>query len=672
MIVPMRKVSLIALASDREEALDRLREVGVVHVQHVGERSSDLDELEEKRNTLFRAMLLLPTEEKEEPRINTGDDGTKGSDENTSDFDAYQLADRVYELNDRNRDLQERSEKLTRESARIRRWGSFDPTEIRTLGERGVDIELYELPKEALSTLAEQASAFVVSREKNLIRIALVRHGSDQGTPGGNVPGASTDDTAPAVEVTPVSDAIAGTDAATDAASASTPVADANAPLPASWVRFPLPERGIRELGAAIERNAREREKVSEELANSTDRREDLDKEIEHLDERIEFEQARVSMAESGTLVHLTGYLPSEEQEKLSKAAGRQGWALLFRDPEEEEAVPTLVRNKKAIGIIKPVFQLLGTLPGYREHDISLWFLLFFTLFFAMIIGDGGYGFVFLVVSVIALIRTKRKGKTAGPGIVLLTVLSIATVIWGALSGTWFGSKEIAESVPFKYLIIPGIYSFNPLSSQTVKYFCFIIGTVQILIAHGWNFLTELKVQPRIRAFAQLGWISLLVGIFYLVLNLVLDPKLYPFPSFGLYLLFGGVAAVVLFSNQEGNFFKGVFKGISGLLTTFLDGIGAFADVISYIRLFAVGLATVEIAKSFNGMAAEMGNSVVGIVGAVLVLAAGHSLNIAMGALSVIVHGVRLNMLEFSSHLGMEWTGTPYQPFRKREGSGEN
>ena len=81
--------------------------------------------------------------------------------------------------------------------------------------------------------------------------------------------------------------------------------------------------------------------------------------------------------------------------------------------------------------------------------------------------------------------------------------------------------------------------------------------------------------------------------------------------------------------------------------------------------LFAVGLATVEIAKSFNGMAAAMGSSVVGIIGAILILALGHSLNLAMGALSVIVHGVRLNMLEFSGHLGMEWTGIPYSPFKK-------
>ena len=135
-------------------------------------------------------------------------------------------------------------------------------------------------------------------------------------------------------------------------------------------------------------------------------------------------------------------------------------------------------------------------------------------------------------------------------------------------------------------------------------------------------------------------------------------------PQYSLYMLIAGIAMVILFSKQEGQFFKGILKGVGGFLTTFLDSIGAFSDIISYIRLFAVGLATVEIAKSFNEMAAGSGSGITGIIGGAIILIFGHTLNLAMGALSVIVHGVRLNMLEFSGHLGMEWTGRPYTPLR--------
>jgi V/A-type H+-transporting ATPase subunit I len=186
-------------------------------------------------------------------------------------------------------------------------------------------------------------------------------------------------------------------------------------------------------------------------------------------------------------------------------------------------------------------------------------------------------------------------------------------------------------------------------------------------MAHIWNFLVQIRNKPRIRAFAQLGWLSMVLGLFYLVLNLVLSADQYPMPFYSIYMILGGAAAVFIFGEQEGHFFKGVLKGFAGILPTFLSSISAFSDIISYIRLFAVGLASVEIAKSFNSMASGLDNDAVGIIGGILILLLGHGLNLAMGALSVVVHGVRLNMLEFSGHLGMEWTGVEYDPFRNKE-----
>jgi V/A-type H+-transporting ATPase subunit I len=149
------------------------------------------------------------------------------------------------------------------------------------------------------------------------------------------------------------------------------------------------------------------------------------------------------------------------------------------------------------------------------------------------------------------------------------------------------------------------------------------------------------------------------------VLNLVLSSERFPVPAHAAWMMAAGLALIIVFSQQRGRFFHGVAMGLANLMTTFLNGIGAFSDIISYIRLFAVGLATVEIAKSFNAMAANMADGALGIVLAAVVLLLGHAMNLAMGALSVIVHGVRLNMLEFSGHMGMEWTGRPYKPFKE-------
>jgi V/A-type H+-transporting ATPase subunit I len=86
-------------------------------------------------------------------------------------------------------------------------------------------------------------------------------------------------------------------------------------------------------------------------------------------------------------------------------------------------------------------------------------------------------------------------------------------------------------------------------------------------------------------------------------------------------------------------------------------------DVISYVRLFAVGLATLAIAQTTNTMAAGLGNGLVALVGGIVILLIGHSLNVVLGIISVLVHGVRLNVLEFSGHAGVTWSGSAFEPF---------
>ena len=139
----------------------------------------------------------------------------------------------------------------------------------------------------------------------------------------------------------------------------------------------------------------------------------------------------------------------------------------------------------KVSRLIKPVFDILGILPGYREPDISLWFFLFFTLFFAMIIGDAGYGCLILI----GTIAYAAKSKKFNNAVYLLFVLSIVTIIWGAITGTWFG-LESAMNVPFlRALVIPdfanypGYFGVTALTQQnTIMKFSFSIGAIQMAL----------------------------------------------------------------------------------------------------------------------------------------------------------------------------------------------
>ncbi|MCF7908396.1 MAG: hypothetical protein K9L86_05965 [Candidatus Omnitrophica bacterium] len=369
---------------------------------------------------------------------------------------------------------------------------------------------------------------------------------------------------------------------------------------------------------------------------------------------RLELGHVRFGAGFKEGIYYLQGFCPKQSVEAVELAAAKNGWAVMVQEPEDPQEVPTLIKNPRWIGIVKPIFKFMGTVPGYDEFDISFWFLLSFSLFFAMLIGDAGYGFLFLTVSF--FLSRKFRSLPREP-FVLAYVLSAATIVWGAVTGTWFGVEKIGQLPGFNYLVINRINSFVGSNHNFMMYLCLFIGVGHLSIAHlkrAFAFINSLK------ALAQVGWIFILWAIFFLAGTYILNK---PFPASGPLLLTVGLGLVILFSNPQKNFFKGVLVSLADLP---LSIISSFSDIVSYLRLFAVGYATVVVASSFNNMALSGGiNNPLAALAAAIILVLGHSLNILLGFMAVIVHGVRLNMLEFSGHLGMQWSGKEYKPFRE-------
>ncbi|MFO7849135.1 MAG: V-type ATP synthase subunit I [Spirochaetia bacterium] len=618
MIAKMQKVFLVSLEESRRETLEALKKLGVMHLEEYRGQSEKVDELQKARAQIDRSIYILPPDiegfSSEKPTLS----------EKTVD-DALEIAKRLEQQNEELKGRLDAVEKLNREEERIAPLGEFDPSEIKLLAEKGVHLSLYSLGKEERESFPSDLTCFEVFRSKTRSIFAVVKQHHT-----------------------------------------NTAEADSGE---SGYEEFPVPEKSLRQLREERETHLSEIEKIRKEIRSLGAYLHILKKALDLLDEQIEFEEVRAGLAEDeeGQLVYLSGYVPEKKVKALKEKASVNGWALIIKDPEPDENPPTLIENPPAVKIIKPVFDFLGTIPGYREYDISFLFLLFLTVFFAMIIGDAGYGFLFLGTTVYSAVKQKKKNGSVPDIHRLLILMGGATIVWGVLSGTWFGSRTLAEAPFLSMFVLEPIASFgSDMSSEVIRHLCFVIGTIQISIAHIMNFLKEIRQSPKVRAIAQLGWLSMVLGLYYVVLFLVLGAEQYPIPQFSLYMVFIGLAVVFVFSEQEGHFIKGVLKGIANFLPKFLDSISAFSDIISYIRLFAVGLATVEIAKSFNSMAVDMGSGVIGIIGGIIILLIGHGLNMAMAALSVVVHGVRLNMLEFSGHLGMEWTGVPYSPFKYR------
>jgi V/A-type H+-transporting ATPase subunit I len=232
----------------------------------------------------------------------------------------------------------------------------------------------------------------------------------------------------------------------------------------------------------------------------------------------------------------------------------------------------------------------------------------------------------------------------------LFYLLSISAIVFGVLGGIFFG-QEWLEKLGINPLV-PALD--NPQSMQAI---CFFIGALHLTLAHGWRFILKM---PSLEALADIGWIGVLWAAFFLAKNLILGDSL---PYFWKWLAVAGISLVILFTSPQKNIFKGIANGLGTLALSLVNN---FTDVVSYIRLFAVGLAGIAIADAFNAMAGMVGfKNIAAMIVSVLILIIGHSLAIALGPVSVLVHGVRLNVLEFSGHANVTWSGFKYKPFKE-------
>jgi len=185
---------------------------------------------------------------------------------------------------------------------------------------------------------------------------------------------------------------------------------------------------------------------------------------------------------------------------------------------------------------------------------------------------------------------------------------------------------------------------------------CFLIGAIHLTIAHVWQAALKRRT---LQCFAELGWIGSTWAMFSIAADMICG---WAMPAFSLLLLAVSIVLIILFMTPVKEIKA---KWISHAMLP-PEVINNFVDVVSYLRLFAVGLATLEVAKAFNGMASD-----VMWVWAVVILFIGHTMNIAMAVMGVMVHGLRLNALEFSNHVGLEWAGRKYNPFSKIQNKGE-
>ncbi|MFA6856981.1 MAG: V-type ATPase 116kDa subunit family protein [Treponema sp.] len=630
MIVPMKRVSLVILEREKFEVLTKLRKLGVVHLDRIEGTGEKLAALKENNAGAVQTISILSeiklpknTKSAVVPELN--------------DRELVEKCAEVISLTEQKKSLFEEISSDASELERFEKWGSVNPDDFSYLAGKGISLVMYEIPADKYGGIDKSIDTILVNSGKKDVRFLLLSKGSER--PEG---------------------------------------------LPPEAFEVPVPRCSTEDLEVEIERDKKRINDIEGELTKNTVYIDQITTFQTRLEKEIEFENVYSGMEKESpeketSLAWISGYVPVDSFENLKAAATKNEWALASADPEQEDDPPTKLRNNKLVSLIYPLTDFLGTVPGYREFDISGWFLLFFTIFFGMIFGDGGYGLLIVSGALALIFKTRKNTKTVNSGLKLLLLLGLATVAWGTITCTWFGLTM--EQIPgwLKMLSIPSLSSaytqqFDGVHSllttdQNLQIFCFTLALIQLSVAHLKCIVRDSK---SLKCIGDLGALFMLWGMFYVVLMLVVSGTIFsldkivagiPVGTVALALIGGGFVMNFVFSNYDGSIGKSILESCKNIISVILGVVNVFSDIVSYIRLWAVALAGSAISNTVNQMAGPMWGHAVLFLAFVVLLVFGHGLNIMLNVLSVIVHGVRLNTLEFSSHLGMAWSGYKYQPF---------
>lgn len=513
-----------------------------------------------------------------------------------------------YDLLEAEKVVQEQTlQALNRDRAILLPWGDFEPQKLERLQQAGYKIRFYTCPLRAFREEWNEYGLVEILRDKQKVNFITITH-SDV------VPDIDAEQVQlPAMSLSAVDKDIEKTKAVI-------------ASIPTKMAQ--LAKTGLPLIESAIT-----------ELENKVDLG------------RVRLSGDKVA---ADSLLLLEGWAPADKVDEISSQLDVKGVFFDVQDPEPDDDIPIQLKNNRFAKLFEPLTKLY-MLPTYEELDLTLMFAPFFMLFFGLCLGDIGYGLLMIV----ALPIFTKLFQLINPSFSkwLVVLFGASTMLCGLLSGTFFGFNIYDFDIPFIQSMKALLYTDN--STMFTVSLC--IGVVQILFGMGIK-AVNLTIQCGFKyALSTIGWLLLLITIGVSVLA-GLDMK--SPVVLGLII----VAAILIFLlNSPG---KNPLLNIGlGLWDSYNMATGLLGDVLSYVRLFALGLSGGILANVFNEMAIGMkpDNPVAGFIVMVLIFAIGHALNIFMNILGAIVHPMRLTFVEFFKNSGYTGGGTEYRPFKTIE-----
>jgi len=650
----MKKLDILLYHREQEKFLEELRGLGVVHI--TSEQPVDSPAAQEMSSNVQRAQRVISALAKLQKE--------KG----VTSISALPTA--VPELLSNYESCEAQRDRIDQELAAIKKdtvtlepWGYFDPKAIKRLSEVGVKLAFYTAPQKRFAQIdRSKISIEVIAERGTTVYFAVVYRG------------------------------------------------DAPEVAGAELVRLPdISPKEMADKAVALES---ERKEVSAKIERMVGSIPSIEKYRNDQLNGLKYEEARLSMtgAAEGKILKLSGWVPEPNVAKLVIFLQEYPAYVDFRDPSPEDNVPVKLKNDKFTKLFEPVIGMYS-LPSYKEMDVTCFIAPFFVVFYGLCLFDVGYGFLITLAAVIAMFKVSKKAK---PLMLLGLLLGLSTMICGFLGNGFFGAPMFGDNSIFggpnpSYAVLSSYKEVvNGINTGKELYptmsLAILAGFIQLFLGMGIKMVLQMREKGFLGGMQPLSSILMALGIVILGAannsfglglgfetfsvgnqesNIAIGPVLEQIGKMNIGLPVGigeillglGLLLLLLFNNYDRARPIRLMAPLAGLWELFNYSTGLLSNVLSYLRLFALGLAGGLLAAAINniGLMFITGKDGVvnpaspGIVITIIVLIAGHALNFGLSGLGSFIHPLRLMFVEFYGAVGFQGGSKPFVPFSKIE-----
>lgn len=612
MISKMNKVTLLIYYKEYEAFLERLRSVGVVHIE---ERKSGAVENPEAQELLAMQGRYS--------RIIKRLEAVAGKDKLPAmqGVDANVLVENAENLYAEIEQLKTGLQVVEKDIATMAPWGDFDFSLVEKLDAAGYKLNFFvTTARDFKEEWSELYNAIVIATHSTKLYFVTVTH----------------------------KDIVVNI----DAESAKMPTASLSA----------LKAEAQSILDEIAEKESRVAEFATKNLATIVAGQGLLNKKMEF--SNVVFSGEKVS---GDKLLLLQGWVPQDDTAALADMLEKDSVFYEITKPKFGDNIPVKFKNNAFTRMYEVLTRMYG-MPSGTDFDPTPIVAPFFSLFFAFCMGDSGYG---LVLILLGFLLKKKLGKDMAGMMNLVITLGVFTTFIGALFGTFFGMSLLDWNIPqtLKEFIISGKMELFGATYDKQMILALAIGVVHISIAMTVKAINTTVFFGFKESLSAWGWWLVVVGgtiVGTLSFMSIIPAEVSKWALIAVGSI--GAVGIYLLNSFERNLFLNIG---AGLWDTYNMASGLLGDILSYIRLFALGLAGGMLGQTFNTLALmlvegqEGVGAVFGWIGFGLIIVFGHTLNIAMSCLSAFVHPLRLTFVEYFKNAGYDGKGVEYKPFNE-------